>query len=93
MKGYSTGVVNAHKHSYTSHDFGPLPLSGIWVTDLKVFVQTWIQKAYHSWKEREKTIMHVHVMNKQMNSLLLILFANIWIKSSIFGAAVLNLYP
>lgn len=55
-KGYSTGVVDAHKHSNTAHDTGPLPLKFVWFP--KMAVQTGVEKTNHSWRRTKRKCIH-----------------------------------
>ena len=53
VKGYDTGVVDAHEYGDAAHDAGPLPLELMGFPE--VAVDTGVQQADDSWNTQRKT--------------------------------------
>lgn len=50
-EGYSTGVVDAHKHGHAAHHTGPLPLELVWLAQPAVDAR--VQQADQRWGDKE----------------------------------------
>lgn len=51
LKGYSAGVVDAHKHGHAAHHTGPFPLELVWLA--QTAVDAGVQQADHRCQETE----------------------------------------